>query len=308
MPDDRPLAIQFADLREFSALTAERGDEEAYRLVRSFIDLVESRVSRHGGRVLKTYGDGVMISFDEAGEALDCSIETQDALSAEFENDETMTLSAGIGLTWGTAIRTGDDLFGTSVNLAKRIADVAKGGQVVVSSTVAEHVDLAPNGRAFRDLGERPLKGLGAQHLYELVWRNEVATLHTFRDDVELTLTEDNKLLIQFAKEALDELQEVQDKLAALGAGESGLAGRLKRAIGKRVARNLPNAVEWIASRAGMGIAHELGDVEAVVESGELALRIRGQKRIVLNDKRIDLAEARAFIDQLESLKRAAGA
>jgi len=307
MSNDRPLAIQFSDLREFSALTAERGDEEAYRLVRSFVDLVESRVSAHGGRLLKTYGDGVMTSFDDAAQAIECSIETQDALCEEFCGDEATSLSAGIGLAWGTAIRTGDDLFGTSVNLAKRIADVAKGGQIVVSSTLADHTDSAATGRSFRDLGERSLKGLGDQRLYEVVWRNEVASLRTFRDDIELTLTDDNRLLIQFAKEALDELQEVQEKLAGLGEGESGLAGRLKRAIGKRVARSLPSAVDWIASRAGMGIAHELGDVEAVFEEGELALRLRGRKRVALSDKRIDMAEARAFIDQLESLKRAAG-
>jgi class 3 adenylate cyclase len=306
MSNDRPLAIQFADLREFSALTAERGDEEAYRLVRSFVDLVESRVGDHGGRLLKTYGDGVMTSFDDAAQAVECSIETQDALCEEFCDDKATTLSAGIGLTWGTAIRTGDDLFGTSVNLAKRIADVAKGGQIVVSSTLAEHADLAATDRSYRDLGDRALKGLGDHRLYEVVWRNEVATLRTFRDDMELILTEDNKLLIQFAKESLDELQEVQEQLAALGEGESGLAGRLKRAIGKRVARKLPSAVDWIASRAGMGIAHELGDVEAVFEEGQLALRIHGRRRVTLSEKRIDLAEAEAFIDRLESLKRAA--
>jgi len=305
---NRPLAIQFSDLREFSALTAQRGDEEAYRLVRSFVDLVESHVSDHGGRLLKTYGDGVMTSFDDAAQAVECSIETQDALCEQFCGDDETNLSAGIGLAWGTAIRTDDDLFGTSVNLAKRIADVAKGGQIVVSSTLAQQADLAPTGRSFRDLGERPLKGLGDQRLYEVIWRNEVATLHTFRDDIELILTKDNRLLIQFAKDALDEMEEVQEKLAGLGEGESGLAGRLKRAIGKRVARSLPSAVDWIASRAGMGIAHDLGDVEAVFEEGELALRLRGRKRVTLGDKRIDMAEAQAFIDRLESLKRAAGA
>ncbi len=307
MPSEEPLAIQFSDLRGFTAMTAERGDEEAFRLARGFVDLVQSRVSERGGRVLKTYGDGVMTSFEDAAEAVECSIEMQDALCAEYCHGEETTLSAGIGLTWGTAIRTDGDLFGTSVNLAKRIADVAKGGQIVVSSSVAEHSSLASTERSFRDLGERPLKGLGEHRLYEVVWRNEVATLQTLRDDMELILTDDHKLLIQFAKPALEELRQTQEKLAALGEGEGGLAGRLKRAIGKRVAGKLPDVVEWAAARAGLGTEHELARVEARIEEGRLALLINGRKRIALSDENVDLTEARRFIDRFAALKGTAG-
>jgi class 3 adenylate cyclase len=306
MPNDRPLAIQFSDLREFTAITEERGDEEAYRLVRQFIDLVQNQVSGHGGLVLKTYGDGVMTSFEDAEEAVECSIEMQDALCAEYCHGDETDLSAGIGLTWGTAIRTDGDLFGSSVNLAKRIADVAKGGQIVVSSTVAEHSALSTSGRRFRDLGARPLKGLGEHRLYEVVWRDEVAALRTYSDDMELILTDDDRLVIQFAKEALDELQDVQEKLAGLGEGEGGLSGRLKRAIGRRVARKLPDMVEWISARAGMGIEHELGDVEARREEGETVLYINGRKRISLGDRNVSPAEAERFIRFLEARKRGA--
>ncbi len=306
MPSDRPLAIQFSDLREFTAITEERGDEEAYRLVRQFVDLVESRVSGHGGRVLKTYGDGVMTSFDDAAEAVECSIEMQDALCAEYCQGEETILSAGIGLAWGTAIRTDDDLFGSSVNLAKRIADVAKGGQIVVSSTVAEHSALVESDRAFRDLGERPLKGLGEHRLYELVWRNEVAKLETVRDDIEFVLTEENKLVIEFAKEAREQLEEVQAELASLGAGESGLAGRIKRAVGGRLARKIPNVIEWAAARSGMGTEHALKDVDVRLDGGSLSLLIGGRKKMDLSGKEIDLAKAKRFIEHFEALKRRA--
>ena len=143
MSSEGPFAIQFSDLREFTAMTAERGDEEAFRLVRAFVELVEQRVSGHDGRVLKTYGDGVMTSFEDAAHAVECSIEMQDTLCSEYCHGEEAALSAGIGLTWGKAIRTDDDLFGSSVNLAKRIADVAKGGQIIVSSSVAPSMIVA---------------------------------------------------------------------------------------------------------------------------------------------------------------------
>lgn len=304
MSDETPLAIQFSDLREFTAITAERGDEEAFRLVRAFVELVETRVSSHGGRVLKTYGDGVMTSFDDAAQAAECSIEMQDALCEKYCRGEQTTLSAGIGLTWGTAIRTGDDLFGSSVNLAKRIADVAKGGQIVVSSAVAGHSALATTGHKFRDLGERPLKGLGEHHLYELVWRSEAAKLSTANDDVEFVLTDDDKLVIEFAKPTQEKLHEVHEKLAGLGEGEHGLEGMIKRAIGKRVARKLPSVVEWAAARAGMGIEHELSDVEAKLRGGRLTLFIKGRKKVTFDDNDVDLSEAERFVDRLETRKR----
>jgi class 3 adenylate cyclase len=304
MPTREPIAIQFSDLREFTAITAERGDEEAFRLARAFVELVESHVVDHGGRVLKTYGDGVMTSFEDALQSVECSIEMQNALCAEYCRGEETTLSAGIGLTWGTAIRTEDDLFGSSVNLAKRIADVAKGGQIVVSSTVAQHATLAETGHSFRDLGARSLKGLGDHRLYELVWRNEIAKLGTAHDDVEFVLTEDDKLVIGLAKPAQEELREVQERLAVLGKGEGGLEGMIKRAIGKRVARKLPSFVEWAASRAGMGMEHELKDVEVRVHEGKLTLFIKGRKRVTLGEEDIDLSAAERFADRLEALKR----
>jgi len=306
MSSDEPLAIQFSDLREFTALTEERGDEEAFRLVRAFVDLVESRVTGRGGRVLKTYGDGVMTSFEDAGEAVECSIEMQDALCAEYCHGEETILSAGIGLSWGTAIRTDDDLFGSSVNLAKRMADVAKGGQILVSSSVAGHSAVTGTEHVFHDLGERTLKGLGEHRLYELIWRNEVAKLETIGDDVEFVLTDDDKLVIEFAKPTGEKLREAREKLAVLGEGEPGLEGMLKRAFGKRVARRLPDLMEWVGARAGMGIEHALEDVEVKLQRGALTLFIDGRKKVAFDREVVDLTEAERFIERLEALKKRA--
>jgi len=304
MSSEEPLAIQFSDLREFTALTAQRGDKEAFRLVRGFVELVESRVSDHGGRVLKTYGDGVMTSFDDPVQAVDCSIEMQTALCETCRHGEDTTLSAGVGLAWGSAIRTDDDLFGSSVNLAKRIADVAKGGQIVVSATVAKHAALETTEHRFRTLGDRALKGLGEQRLFELVWRNELATLETIHDDMEFILTGDNRLVIQLAKQALDEIREVQEQMAGLGDGVSGLEERIKRAIGKRLARKLPNVVEWVAARSGLGMEHALDDIEMKLADGTFTLFIRGRKQLSLDRKNVNLEAAERFFESVKERKR----
>ena len=304
MSSEEPLAIQFSDLREFTALTAQRGDKEAFRLVRGFVELVESHVADHGGRVLKTYGDGVMTSFDDLVQAVDCSIEMQSALCAAYCHGEETTLSAGVGLTWGSAIRTEDDLFGSSVNLAKRIADVAKGGQIVVSSAVARHAALEATEHRFRTLGDRALKGLGEQRLFELVWRNEVAMLETIRDDMEFILTADNKVVIQFAKQALDEIRDVQEHMAGLGDGEDGLEGRIKRAIGKRLARKIPDVIEWATARSGLGMEHALDDIEVKLVDGTFTLSVKGRRPLSLDRKNVNLEAAERFFESVKERKR----
>ena len=72
MASGEPLAVGFSDLRGFSSYTAKRGDEAALEVARALTRLVEEQVAEHGGRLLKTYGDGVMTSFEDAESAMAC--------------------------------------------------------------------------------------------------------------------------------------------------------------------------------------------------------------------------------------------
>ena len=302
---DQPLAIQFSDLRGFTTLTAERGDQEAFRLARSCIDLVEREVDQHGGRLLKTYGDGVMTSFDDASQAVRCAATMQRSVCERYCHDDDEIISAGIGIAWGTAIRTDGDLFGHSVNLAKRLSDAAKGGQIVTSSDVFSQIGDSAEMR-FRDLGERELKGIGSEHLYEIVWREEVAKLDVSDDTMVLVLTEDNKLVIEFAKPVQEELREVREQLETLGLDEQGLRGTIKRAVGRRMSRGIPKLVDWSAARRGMGIEHELHDIEAGIRHGRLQIRVKGKKPLDFGTEKVSLESARRFLQQLEALQAGA--
>jgi len=302
---DQPLAIQFSDLRGFTSLTAERGDQEAFRLARAFIDLVEQEVDQHGGRMLKTYGDGVMTSFDEASQAVRCAAAMQRSVCERYCHGEEEIISAGIGIAWGTAIRTDGDLFGHSVNLAKRLSDAAKGGQIVTSLDVVHQT--GDGDLQFRDLGARELKGIGSEHLYEIVWREEVAKLDVSDDTMALVLTEDNKLVIEFAKPVQEELREVREQLDTLGQDEQGLGGIIKRAVGRRVSRSIPKLVDWSAARSGMGIEHELDDIEAGIRHGKLQIRIKGKKPLDFDADKVSLESAQRFLQQLQALQADTG-
>ena len=108
-------------------------------------------------------GDGFMVSFGSAAGALDCAIAIQRALVDQ-------QVKVRIGLNAGEPIAEEEDLFGTSVILAARVAAQASGGEILVSNVVRELV--AGRGFLFSDRGERALRGFeDPVTVYEVSWR-----------------------------------------------------------------------------------------------------------------------------------------
>ena len=296
-----PLAIQFSDLRGFTSLTAERGDEEAFRLARTFVELVEHEVGRHGGELLKTYGDGVMTSFDDATRAVECAAAMQKSLCAEYCSADARdeTISAGIGLTWGTAIRTDGDLFGNSVNLAKRLSDLAKGGQIVASVSLFEQTGDV-EGFSFRGLGSRELKGLGAMDVYEVVWRPERAKLTLGDDTLDLVVTEDDKLVLEFAKPIVDTIRELTAELHEDDGDASGLSRWIKRRVARSLERSIPKMIEKAGGWAGLGIERALDEVDVGISGHELTVNLPGKKPFSFDLQGSDLDRAQDFLRTFE--------
>ena len=307
MPSEQPIAVQFSDLRGFSSYTAEHGDEKAFQIARQFIDLVGAKVEQHDGRLLKTYGDGVMTSFDDPEQAVRCAVAMQETLCDVYcgGGDDEPAISAGIGLTWGTAIQTDGDLFGHSVNLAKRLADEAKGGQIVASASVADQA-RAVEGYVFRDMGERNLKGIGEHKLYEVIWRPEVARLETNDQNMDIILTDDQKVIVELGKSTREKLEETLRRLEE-GTDEfegSAMARFLKSKLAKRLAKSLPTWIDWAQDRAGMGMEHALHDVQARIDQGKLTLLLGQHKKpLLFSAKDVDPAAAKAFVERLERMK-----
>ena len=117
-------------------------------------------------------GDGFMASFSSATEALECAIAIQRAVAARAEEPPDIPLRVRIGLNAGEPVAEESDLFGTAVQLARRICDQAEGGEILVSNVVRE---LAMGkGFLFADTGEVALKGFeDPVRLYEVRWQEE---------------------------------------------------------------------------------------------------------------------------------------
>lgn len=119
------LTVVFTDLEGFTGYTAQHGDAAALELLAEHHRAVGPVVRRWGGRVVKRLGDGLMLSFTEPGFAVRAAVELVGM------PPEALRLRAGVHT--GKAALVKGDVFGHAVNLAARVADLAKGGQVLVS-------------------------------------------------------------------------------------------------------------------------------------------------------------------------------
>jgi class 3 adenylate cyclase len=114
----------FADLAGFTALTARWGDDIAAEVATALAVAARRLADEHGGRLVKTMGDRVMLRSDDPAAAVRLGIGIAQAAPA---------LRARVGIHGGPAVEAGGDFFGLAVNLAARLAAQAAPGEVLVS-------------------------------------------------------------------------------------------------------------------------------------------------------------------------------
>ena len=138
--------------------------------VRRHDALMRAAIAEHGGHVFKTIGDAFCAAFSRPEEAVAAMLDVQRALAAEdFSAVEGIRVRAAVHT--GTADERDGDYFGPTLNRVARLLAIGYGGQVLVSSTVAELVQgVLPAGAALRDLGAHRLKDLTRpEHVYQLL-------------------------------------------------------------------------------------------------------------------------------------------
>jgi class 3 adenylate cyclase len=158
--------ILFTDIEGSTQLIDRLGDAKAVELLRRHNSILAAAISRWNGRQVKNTGDGVMAAFTSASAAVSCAIEIQSAF-AKSDLDDSLRLR--IGLSAGEPVEDDSDLFGMTVHLAARTCAHAKGGQILVSTAVAE-LCLGKN-FTFIDCGDVALKGFARPvRLHEVKW------------------------------------------------------------------------------------------------------------------------------------------
>ena len=156
----RLAAILIADVVGFSR-HMERDDAGAFARLREIREgVIDPKVAEHGGRVVKTAGDGMLLEFGSADAALRCAIDVQRAISADNELkalDERIEFRIGINL--GDIIVDGNDIAGDGVNVASRLEALAEPGGICVSAAVREQVHGSLD-VSFEDFGEQQVKNI----------------------------------------------------------------------------------------------------------------------------------------------------
>jgi len=136
-PDGR-VVILFSDIEESTALNERIGDRAWVKLISSHDKLVQGLVQRRSGHVVKSQGDGFMIAFARAEQAVRCGVDLQHALRKDAKRKRHDEIRVRIGIHMGRSVRRGDDLFGRNVAMAARVAAEAAGGQILVSEPVRD--------------------------------------------------------------------------------------------------------------------------------------------------------------------------
>ena len=159
-PRRRLAAILAADVVGYSRLMQADEAGTLATLKSRRTEIFQPRVSKHHGRIVKLMGDGALVEFASAVDAVECAVQLQqgmDSANADLSEDRRIRLRIGVNL--GDVMVEGSDLYGDGVNIAARLESLADPGGVFVSRTVVNHV----RGKVkleFEDLGDKQLKNI----------------------------------------------------------------------------------------------------------------------------------------------------
>ena len=164
----RLAAIVSADVVGYSRMMGidETGTLAALRAHRT--ELIDLKITEHGGRIVKTMGDGLLLEFPSVVNATQCMIEVQQDMAERNEGiDEKRRITFRVGVNLGDIIIEGEDILGDGVNIAARLQEISEPGGIAISRRVLEDVQNRLD-TLFEDAGEHVLKNI-AQPVQ--VWR-----------------------------------------------------------------------------------------------------------------------------------------
>lgn len=185
MSQVRPQTILFADVSGSTRLFENKGDIEARRLIADVLHALTLICQRHGGRVIKTIGDEIMCTLPGALNGLLAACDMQRKMAGDI-NFVREHLAIRIGLHYGDALDENDDVYGDAVNIAARMASLAKREQIVTSASTCESVlgNAAPETRS---LGGVWVSGkLLPIEMVDVIWQEDTSGMTSVQNVIRL--------------------------------------------------------------------------------------------------------------------------
>src|SRR5580692_4852399 len=184
----RLAAILAADVVGYSRLMGRDEEGTLARLKDCRRALVDPKIAEHRGRIVKTTGDGMLVEFASAVDAVRCALNVQRAMAqANSTVPEDMRIEFRIGINVGDIIIDDDDIFGDGVNIAARLEALAEPGGICISRTVHDHIgDRLPY--SFEDIGDQSVKNFARPIRTYAMSRAVVASLSLVPNSTDVAL------------------------------------------------------------------------------------------------------------------------
>lgn len=270
----RPFTFLFTDLENSTPLW-ENNPDEMQQASAQHDTLMRTIIEQHGGRVVKTTGDGFHAVFDSPSDGVAVALEGQQKLAAEPWPATTGPLKVRMGLHTGLSQEREGDFYGLQVNLAARIMGLGYGGQILLSEVTAKLVEKSlPPECTLTDLGEHRLKGIApVERIFQLCHPDLVndfpplKSLSSFKHNLPRQASS-----FIGRTEELNEIKHLLKNtslLTLLGPGGTGKT-RLMLQAAEEVTENYPDGI-WLVELA------PLTDPKLIPERVAAALNVQEQ-------------------------------
>lgn len=192
---EKDLTIVFADLAGSTKLYETLGDQRALRVVADSLETLSCLVEERGGMVIKTIGDSILCTFSSVEKTAQAVSKMQDSL-------QKVSLSVRVGFHSGPVVEEEGDVFGNTVNIAARLVELAKPGQILTTKSTLEKLAHAYRENS-RFVDRTTVKGLHEEfEIYELFGAGDasVRTLLIHPDDNGKDSSSVDQLMLRYQK------------------------------------------------------------------------------------------------------------
>jgi class 3 adenylate cyclase len=160
----------FTDMKDSTAITTRLGDDAALFHFRTHNAISRDLLKQHHGREIQHTGDGFMVSFTSASQAVACAVAMQRAYAAHNQRNPETPINVRIGICAGEPVEEDQRLFGSTVQLTARICNRCEPDQILAAPVIRDLCMGKPF--AFVDKGEAHFKGFTEpQRLFEIAWK-----------------------------------------------------------------------------------------------------------------------------------------
>jgi class 3 adenylate cyclase len=187
------VTVLFADISGSTLLYAVRGNEVAFTLMSTCLRLLEAQVTGAGGRVVKRVGDAILAVFDNAEAAIRAAADMQHALEAPDSAVCGEGVHVRAGVSSGSAVLDGDDVYGDVVNVAARLVSLAGAEEIFLAGETYQELPAEAR-EPIRLIDQFALRGRPDWvFVYQYLWKREDMTVRAtggargYATDLELT-------------------------------------------------------------------------------------------------------------------------